>query len=154
MALPLVGWAWLEAVGLVGAMRIIHIKGYTSYMIALRKHFDPYKYTFLLLIRDKIVTLEDVHCILWVPLEGELVIVATDRVVINPYVGEGYQTWDLSNGGVFIYPLYHQDHLECREVITMLPILSFILPNSLGPRFPWNMFGIIKRMVLEGMEFY
>jgi len=42
-----------------------------------------------------------------VPLKGEQIILATDRVFIRQYVGDGYKTWYLTNGEVLINPLYH-----------------------------------------------
>lgn len=52
-------------------------------------------YTFMLPTGEMTMTLEDMYRILRVPLEGEQIIVVTDRVVIHPYMGEEYKTSSL-----------------------------------------------------------
>lgn len=88
--LILADWAWLEIVGLVVTTWILLIKGDTTYMIVLRERFDLDRCTFLLLTWDMIVILEYIYKILWVPLEGKMIIVDINRVVIRPYIGDGY----------------------------------------------------------------
>lgn len=44
-------------------------------------------------------------------MEGELITVMIDKVMIHPYVGKSYHTWDVHNGRVLIEPLYKKYRL-------------------------------------------
>lgn len=64
------------------------------------------RYTFLFPMGDMMITLKDVYQILRMPIEGELIIVAINRIMIRFYVGVRCKIWDIFNGGVLIKPLY------------------------------------------------
>lgn len=88
-------WACLEEMGFTRAIRILPVNGDTLYMIMLRECFDAYICTFLLLMGEMTMILEDIYHIFRVPLKGEQVTVAIDKVVLRPYIGEGYKTKEI-----------------------------------------------------------
>lgn len=90
VALTPVDWDWLEVVGLIKATKILSIKGDTSYMFVLKEKFHLDRCTFMLPTWEMTMILEDIYMILKVHMEGEEIAMATNRIVIFPYVGKGY----------------------------------------------------------------